>query len=130
MKEMDFSGIDTQGKLSVKMLGGSDVSVYKISAEGMLFETTDHLKMNGQYKFSVGFGAKKATLNAKVLTVLWKSKLEDEMKKGTLYQCVAEFAGLKDDEKAFLDAVVEGIIEDSIPDLSDGTGGVKFSVTD
>ena len=130
MKEIDFNGVDTQGKLSVKMLGGSDVSVYRISTEGMLFETTDHLRMNGQYKFSVKFGAKKTILNAKVLTILWKSKLEDERKKGTLYQCVAEFDSLKDDEKAFLDALVERILEDSIPDLSDRTGGTKFSVTD
>lgn len=130
MKEIDFNGVDTQGKLSVKMLGGSDIIVCKINTEGMLFETTDHLKMNGQYKFSVKFGSKKTTLNAKVLSVLWKSKLEDERNKGTLYQCVAEFAGLKDDEKAFLDALVEKILDDSIPELSDGTGGIKFSVTD
>lgn len=101
MNEIDFNGVDAKGKLSVKITGGSDISVCKISKEGMLFETTDHLKMNRQYKFSVKFGAKQTTLDAKVLTVLWKSKLEDERKKGTLYQCLAEFAGLKDDEKTF-----------------------------
>ncbi|MEK6527908.1 MAG: hypothetical protein AABZ36_03380 [Nitrospirota bacterium] len=130
MKEMDFNGVDAQGKLSAKMIGGSDISVCKISREGMLFETMDHLKMNRQYKFNVKFGAKKTTLNAKVLTVLWKSKLEDEGKKGTLYQCAAEFAGLKDDEKAFLDALVERMVENSILHLSDRTGGIKFSVTE
>lgn len=130
MKEIDFNGVDTRGKLSVKMLGGSDVSVCKISKQGMLFETTDHLRMNGQYKFNVKFGAGETTLNAKVLTVLWKSKLKDERHKGTLYQYVAKFAGLKNDEKTFLDALVERILEDSIPDLSDRTGGIKFSVMD
>ncbi len=128
MKEIIFDGIDVKEQLSAKIVGDGEVSVSKISTAGMLFETTNQLKINSHRKFQLTCGNKKMILSAKVLSVLWKSAIEKDKKRGTLYQVAIEFEHLKDNEKAFLDSIVDQILDNIIPMPYDGIRGAKIRI--
>ncbi len=130
MKEIEFDGVEVKGKLSVKMVGGGEVSTSKVNTKGMLFETTNHLRMNSHYKFQISYGDKKVNLGAKVMRILLKGTVKKDDKEYTLSHVAVDFENMGKDEEAFLDSIIEQILEDSVPALGDGTHGTKFRVTD
>ncbi len=128
MKEIKFNGVEVKDKLLVKIVGRGEVSASKISTEGMLFETTNQLNINSQYKFQITCGDKKAILDVKVLSVLLKGTIEKNKRKFTLYQVAVEFEHLENNEKTFLDTIIEQILDDTIPVFHDGIQGAKIRV--
>lgn len=128
MKGIKFDGVEVKDKLLAKIVRSGEVSVSKISTGGMLFETTNRLNINRDYKFQITCGDKKIILGAKVLSVLWKCTIEKNKRTHTLYQVAVDFEHLKDNEKAFLDAIIEQILEGDIPAIHDGVKGAKFRV--
>ena len=128
MKEIIFDGIDVKEQLLAKIVGNGEVSVSKISTSGMLFETTSQLKINSHRKFQITCGNKKMSLSVKVLSVLWKSAVEKGKKRDTLYQVAIEFEHLKDNERTFLNSIVEQILDNIIPLPYDGIRGAKIRI--
>ncbi len=128
MKEIKFNGVEVKDKLLVKIVGRGEVSASKISTEGMLFETTNQLNINSHYKFQITCGDKKAILDVKVLSVLLKGTIEKNKRKFTLYQVAVEFEHLENNEKTFLDTIIEQILDDTIPVFHDGIQGAKIRV--
>ena len=128
MKEIIFDGIDAKEQLSAKIVGNGEVSVSKISTSGMLFETTSQLKINSHRKFQITCGNKKMILSAKVLSVLWKSAVEKDKKRDTLYQVAIEFEHLKDDEKTFLYLIMEQILDNITPLTYDALRAAKILI--
>jgi hypothetical protein len=128
MKEIIFEGIDVKEQLSAKIVGNGEISVSKISTSGMLFETTNQLKINSHCKFQITCGNKKMILSAKVFSVLWKSAVEKDKMRATRYQVAIEFEHLKDNEKVFLDLIVEQILDNIVPLPYDGIRGAKIRI--
>ncbi len=128
MKEIIFEGIDVKEQLSAKIVGNGEISVSKISTSGMLFETTKQLKINSHRKFQITCGNKKMILSAKVFSVLWKSAVEKDKMRATCYQVAIEFEHLKDNERTFLNSIVEQILDNIIPLPYDGIRGAKIRI--
>ena len=128
MKEIIFDGIDVKEQLSAKIVGNGEISVSKISTSGMLFETTNQLKINSHCKFQIICGNKKMILSAKIFSVLWKSAVEKDKMRATRYQVAIEFEHLKDNEKVFLDLIVEQILDNIVPLPYDGIRGAKIRI--
>ncbi|MEE8328817.1 MAG: hypothetical protein V3R54_02680 [Thermodesulfovibrionia bacterium] len=129
MKEIEFDGIEVKGRLSGRIIGGGEVSISKVSSEGMLFETINQLKPRSHYKFEVTFGDEKAALSAGVVNVLWKHTIEKDKRQYTLYQVAVEFEHLKDNEKTFLDSMIDELLEDKISTFFDKKG-IKIQIKD
>lgn len=129
MKEIEFDGFEVKGRLSGKIIGSGEVSISKVSSDGMLFETINQLKIRSHHKFEVTFGDEKAALSARVVNVLWKHTIEKDKKQHTLYQVAVEFEHLKENEKAFLDMTIGEILEDKISTFIDKKG-TKFHIKD
>ncbi len=129
MKEIKFDGAEVKCNLTGKIPGSGAFSISRINAQGMLFETTLRLSINSSYKFQITAGAKKMTITARVADVLLKSAVRENRKTENLYQVAVEFEDLKDEEKAFLDEVMEQVLESNVPrieDLDSEIRGAKF----
>ncbi len=129
MKEIEFDGVEVKGRLSGRIIGGGEVSISKVSSEGMLFETINQLKTRSHHKFEITFDAEKAALGARVVNVLWKHTIEKDKRQHTLYQVAVEFEHLKDNEKDFLDTTIGELLEDKISTFL-GEKGMKFHIKD
>jgi len=128
MKEIRFDGVDVKDNLLAEIIGKGKDNASKISSVGILFETTNQLKINSHHKFQITYGDKKAILSARVRDVLWKCTIEENQKTHTLYQVTVEFEHLKDKEKDFLETIIEQILDDTIPVPHDGVRGAKFHI--
>ncbi|GBE06271.1 MAG TPA: hypothetical protein ENH31_06655 [Nitrospirae bacterium] len=126
--EIKFEGCEAKGKLSASIVGGAEIEVLKISTEGMFFETTNKLNMNSYYRFQLTREDKKGILPAKTLSVLMKGTVRKNRRTMTLYQVAAEFKDLKDNEKTFIESVVDDILESAMPVIEDQVKGAKMRV--
>ncbi len=130
MKEIKFDGVNVKDRISAKVVGSGEISVYKVNTGGMLFETTIRLNIRSRYRFQLEFGKEKATLSAKVNEVLWKKAIEKDKRKFTLYQVAVEFEKLKSNDKAFLDSIIEKTLDDDMPEIVDRINEAKFHIED
>ena len=129
MKEIKFDGVDVKGILSGKIVGKDTLSISKINMQGMLFETISRLNINNSYNFQIISGAGEITVAAKVVSALIKSSVKESSKTNKFYQVAVVFEKLKDEEKSFLEDVIDYIIESNVPsfdNMSREIKGAKF----
>ena len=130
MKEIKFAGYEAKGKLSASIVGRGEIDLFKINTDGMLIETTTKLNMNSIYRFQINADDKNIVLMAKVGSVLIKGNVKNKNRTQTLYQIVLEFLNIKDNDKVFLEEIMERRVKADLLVFEDRIKGVKFHVSD
>jgi hypothetical protein len=117
MMEIKFDGVEVKGALTGNILGGDVITIAKISSRGMLLETTAKMNINKQYTFRLFHNDKNIVIGAKVLSVLIQKAVEKGSKMLPMSNVAVEFGTISEDEKTFLNTVIDSILEHEVPDL-------------
>jgi hypothetical protein len=83
----------------------------------MLLETTAKMNINKQYTFRLFHNDKNIVIGAKVLSVLIQKAVEKGSKMLPMSNVAVEFGTISEDEKTFLNTVIDSILEHEVPDL-------------
>jgi hypothetical protein len=117
MKEIKFDGVEVKGVVTGNILGGDDITIAKISSRGMLLETTAKMNINKRYIFRLFHNDKKIVIAAKVLSVLIQKAVEKGSKMLSMSHIAVEFENIGEDEKTFLNTLIDSILEHEVPNL-------------
>jgi hypothetical protein len=128
MKEIKFNGVALDEQMPGKIVNGGDIGIVKISSQGILFETTDTLRINSRIKFRIIFNNKTTDFTAKVYSVLIKCTVEKRNRNVPLYQVAAEFVNLKNGERTGIEDIIEQILENKLPVPDDVIQNAKFRI--
>jgi hypothetical protein len=119
MKNIKFDGVEVTDDLKGKITGKGEITILKISSEGMLFEASFRMTMNRRCTFQISMGRNSVTLTAKVVSVL--------MKNPDRTATAVEFVNLADKEKVFVHKVIEKSIEEKMPEIQNSTSEIRKS---
>jgi hypothetical protein len=128
MKEIKFNGVALDEQMPGKIVNGGDIGIVKLSSQGILFETTDKLRINSHNKFRIIFNNKKTDFTARVYSVLIKCTVEKKNRNVPLYQVAAEFVNLKNGERTVIEDIIEQILENKLPVPHDVIQNAKFRI--
>jgi hypothetical protein len=128
MKEIKFNGVALDEQMPGKIVNGGDIGIVKLSSQGILFETTDKLRINSHNKFRIIFNNKKTDFTAKVYSVLIKCTVEKKNRNVPLYQVAAEFVNLNNGERTVIEDIIEQILENKLPVPHDVIQNAKFRI--
>jgi hypothetical protein len=128
MKEIKFNGVALDEQMSGKIVNGGDIGIVKLSSQGILFETTDKLRINSHNKFRIIFNNKKTDFTARVYSVLIKCTVEKKNRNVPLYQVAAEFVNLNNGERTVIEDIIEQILENKLPVPHDVIQNAKFRI--
>ncbi len=117
MKEIKFDGVEVSGGIQGRIAGNGDITVLKMSHEGMLFEASTRLNINQNFTFMLRKGSEQMNLTGKVVSVLIKSQ--------ETTQTAVEFVNLRDREKVFIHAVMDESIEEKMPEIKNRSAEIK-----
>lgn len=117
MKEIKFNGVEVKGAITGNILGGDDITITKISSRGMLLETTAKMSINGRYRFRLLYNDKNVVIGAKVLSVLIQKAVEKRNKMLPMSHVAVEFENIGEDERIFLNTVIDTILEHEVPNM-------------